>query len=133
MPHHFLVGGEKRKSLVSDVVLLTKRSHFAVPAKVRKAAVLHECGKFAAGCLHLFQMVTRDIAHSEQERASGIALFPHGLPNFSISLAPLIVRERPMQDIAVHIFGRQMIKRTGDRLLHLCARVAAGSYGKRWS
>ena len=115
---HFRIRGEQRESLISDLALVAEGSYFAIPAQARKAAILHKRGKLSAGSLHLLQMLKRNVAHSQQPCAAGVAFLPHRLPDFPVGLAPLKTRG-PVQNVTVHVVGREVLEGTGHRLRHL--------------
>src|SRR5208282_4225703 len=110
---HLLIRGEKRESLIDDFALLAKQSHGAVPAEAGVAAVLHKCRKFGAGGRHLLQMTQGNIAYAEETGAAGITLFLHRLPNFDVSIGPVVVGGGAVQHVAVNVAGAKVVERTG--------------------
>src|ERR1700676_310526 len=130
MMEHLLICGEQRKSLIDNFVVVAERAHGSVPAEAGIAAVLYECRKFGAGGRHVLQVAPRNIAYTEETRASGIALLAHRLPDFAVGIGPVMVGRGPVQYVAVNVISREMVERTGHRLRDLNGKGGCGIVGQ---
>jgi hypothetical protein len=79
---------------------------------------------------HLLQVPQRNIAHPQQARAAGIALFPHRFPNLGVRIGPAPAGRGPVQHIAVHMVGPKMFQRTAHRLRNLNRKAGRGIVGQ---
>jgi hypothetical protein len=107
---YFGICGEKRKSLVDDLVAAAELPNFTIPSETRKTAVLHAGWKLRVGCDHLVQMAARNIAYADQSRSAGITLFPHCFPNFGIGASPSASGRWTVQHETVDVVCAQMFE-----------------------
>ena len=74
---------------------------------------------------HLLEVPQRNVAHAEETRAAGIALFHHRDPNLGIVGGPAVAGSGPMKNVAVDVVGSEVFERAGHRLGHL-----SGKFGR---
>ena len=103
--------------------------HDTVTARVDESAESTAL-KFGAGGCHLLQVAQRNIAYTEETGAAGIALLAHRLPDFGVSISPVVVGRGPVQHVAVDVIGREMVERTGHRLHDLSREWRSGIVGQ---
>ena len=91
----------------------------AVPSGARKAAILHEGGRFGVPRNHLLELTERDVTHADPARVALVARVQHRLPDFNVGSGPSRRRRWTVQDEAVHVISAEMLERAGQRLRDL--------------
>src|SRR5438105_3487585 len=99
------VRGQQRESLIDDLMIAAKRSHFAIPTQTSEAAVLNECRRLFMMRDHLFELTQRHVAHAEGARVTSLAFANHCSPHFSVGIAPATTGRRTMQNVAIDVIG----------------------------